>query len=130
MTQLAATLDAPIEALLPELETIYQDLHRHPELSMQEFRTAGIAADYLAAHGFDVTRGVGGTGVVGVLRNGAGATVMLRADMDALPVTEATGLPYASTAKARDEEGVEVGVAHACGHDLHVTWLMGAARKA
>jgi hippurate hydrolase len=128
MPHLAAALDAPIDALLPELESIYKDLHRHPELSMQETRTAGIAADYLAAHGFEVSRGVGGTGVVGVLHNGDGPTVMLRADMDALPVAEATGLPYASTVKARDEEGNEVGVAHACGHDLHVTWLMGAAR--
>ena len=128
MPQLATALDAPIDAMLPELEAIYRDLHRHPELSMQETRTAGIAADYLAAHGFEVTRGVGGTGVVGVLRNGEGPTVMLRADMDALPVAEATGLPYASTVKARDEEGNEVGVSHVCGHDLHVTWLMGAAR--
>jgi len=128
MSQLAVALDAPIDALLPELEAIYQDLHCHPELSMQEFRTAGIAADYLAAYGFEVRRGVGGTGVVGVLRNGDGPTVMLRADMDALPVAEATGLPYASTVKARDEDGNEVGVSHVCGHDLHVTWLMGAAR--
>ncbi|MNZ45916.1 putative hydrolase YxeP [compost metagenome] len=128
MNPLADALDAPLDRLLPELEAIYKDLHRHPELSMQEHRTAGIAADYLSAHGFEVTRGVGGTGVVGVLRNGAGPTVMLRADMDALPVTEATGLPYASQVKARDEEGAEIGVSHVCGHDLHVTWLMGAAR--
>ena len=128
MNTLADVLDAPLDRLLPELEAIYQDLHRHPELSMQERRTAGIAADYLSAHGFAVTRGVGGTGVVGVLRNGEGPTVMLRADMDALPVAEATGLPYASRVVARDEEGVEVGVSHVCGHDLHVTWLMGAAR--
>jgi amidohydrolase len=128
MSQLAAVLDAPIDALLPELEAIYQDIHRNPELSMQEIRTAGIAADYLATYGFEVSRGVGGTGVVGVLRNGSGPTVMLRADMDALPVAEATGLPYASTVTARDEDGNEVGVSHVCGHDLHVTWLMGAAR--
>jgi hippurate hydrolase len=116
------------DTLLPELEAIYKDLHQNPELSMQEFRTAGIAANYLEAQGFEVTRSVGVTGVVGLLRNGEGPTVMLRADMDALPVTEATGLPYASTVTARDDEGVQVGVAHACGHDLHVTWLMGAAR--
>ncbi|MEW9570752.1 amidohydrolase [Rhodanobacter sp. Si-c] len=128
MSSLVAALDASIEALLPELERIYQDLHRHPEPSMQEVRTAGIAADWLAAHGYEVTRGVGGTGVVGLLRNGVGPTVMLRADMDALPVVEATGLPYASTVTAKDEDGIEVGVAHACGHDLHVTWLMGATR--
>ncbi|SDH61916.1 amidohydrolase [Pseudomonas panipatensis] len=128
MRPLAALLDAQIDTLLPELEGIYTDLHRHPELSMQEFRTAGIAADYLDAHGFDVSRGVGTTGVVGILQNGAGPVVMLRADMDALPVTEATGLPYASQVKAKDEDGVEVGVSHVCGHDLHVTWLMGVAR--
>jgi amidohydrolase len=128
MSQLVAALDASIEALLPELERIYKDVHQHPELSMQEVRTAGMAADWLSSHGYEVTRGIGGTGVVGLLRNGAGATVMLRADMDALPVVEATGLPYASTLTAKDEDGVEVGVAHACGHDLHVAWLMGAAR--
>ena len=128
MKQLAALFNAQIDALLPELEDIYKDLHRYPELSMQEFRTAGIAADYLDAHGFEVTRGVGTTGVVGVLRNGDGPVVMLRADMDALPVTEATGLAYASEVKAKDEDGAEVGVSHVCGHDLHVTWLMGIAR--
>ena len=95
---------------------------------MQEVRTAGIVADYLAAHGFEVTRDVGVTGVVGVLRNGEGPMVMLRADMDALPMAEATGLPYASTVTAKDEDGVEGGVAHSCGHDMHVTWLLGTAR--
>lgn len=121
-------LTARVDALLPELEAIYKDLHQNPELSMQEFRTAGIAADYLQAQGFEVTRQVGVTGVVGLLRNGEGPTVMLRADMDALPVTEATGLPYASTVTVKDDDGVQVGVAHSCGHDFHVTWLMGAAR--
>jgi hippurate hydrolase len=106
-------------ALLAELEAIYKDLHRHPELSMQEIRTAKLAADFIASLGYDVTRGIGVTGVVGVLRNGDGPTVMLRADMDALPMPERTGLPYASG---------EAQVAHSCGHDLHVTWLMGAAR--
>lgn len=128
MNALISALDAEARQLLPELEAIYKDLHRNPELSMQEVRTAKIAADYLAAESFEVTREVGITGVVGILRNGEGPTVMLRADMDALPITEATNLPYASTARARDEDGIEVGMAHACGHDLHVTWLMGAAR--
>ncbi|MBB1629929.1 M20 family metallopeptidase [Cupriavidus sp. UME77] len=114
--------------LLAELETIYKDIHLHPELSMQEVRTAKLAADYIETLGYEVTRAVGVTGVVGVLRNGEGPTVMLRADMDALPMAENTGLPYASTVKAKDEDGVEVGVAHSCGHDLHVTWLMGASR--
>ncbi|SFG08144.1 M20 family metallopeptidase [Pontibacter chinhatensis] len=121
-------LDSAIEQLLPELEAIYKDIHQNPELSMQEFRTAQIAADYLAQCQFEVSTGVGVTGVVGILKNGEGPVVMLRADMDALPVTEDTGLPYASTKIARDEEGVEVGVSHVCGHDLHVAWLMGAAR--
>ena len=125
---LIETLDSALEAMLPEMEEIYKDIHRHPELSMQEARTAQLAADYLKKYNWEVTTGVGGTGVVGLLKNGEGPTVMLRADMDALPITEATGLPYASTVKAHDEEGREVGVSHMCGHDFHVTWLMGAAR--
>src|SRR5271169_3012548 len=112
-----------LENLLPELEALYEDVHSHPELSMQESRTSALAADHLRAAGFEVTTGVGKTGVVGLLRNGEGPTVMLRADMDALPVEEATGLPYASkiTVKDRDENAVPVG--HMCGHDMHVTWL-------
>jgi len=121
-------LDSFIDKLLPELEEIYKDIHRNPELSMQEFRTAKIAADYLTKYHYEVSEGIGTTGVVGLMKNGEGPTVMLRADMDALPVAEATGLPYASTKVARDKEGIEVGVSHVCGHDLHVTWLMGAAR--
>lgn len=121
-------LDSYIDQLLPELEAIYKDIHQNPELSMVEYRTAQIAADYLTRYQFEVSTGIGVTGVVGILKNGEGPVVMLRADMDALPVTEATGLPYASTKIARDEEGTEVGVSHVCGHDLHVTWLMGAAR--
>lgn len=121
-------MDNAIDELLPELEDIYKDIHRNPELSMQEFRTAKIASDYLTKYQFEVTTGIGVTGVIGIMKNGEGPIVMLRADMDALPVTEATGLPYSSTKIARDEEGVEVGVSHVCGHDLHVTWLMGVAR--
>ncbi|NUT46296.1 MAG: amidohydrolase [Saccharothrix sp.] len=109
------------------LDDLYRDLHRHPELAFAETRTAGIAAERLRAAGFDVTERVGRTGVVGVLRNGPGPTALLRADMDALPVAERTGLPYASTAVGRDENGDEVPVAHACGHDVHVTCLIGAA---
>ena len=121
-------MDSFIDKLLPELEEIYKDIHRNPELSMQELRTAKIAADYLTKYEFEVSTGIGVTGVVGLMKNGEGPVVMLRADMDALPVKEATGLPYASTKVARDDEGIEVGVSHVCGHDLHVTWLMGAAR--
>src|SRR5438067_12898218 len=93
-----------VNDLLPDLESIYKDIHSHPELSMQENRTAGIAADRLRSAGYDVTTGVGKTGVVGVLRNGDGPAIMLRADMDALPVREATGLSYASNGSA-DENG-------------------------
>ena len=117
-----------LDGMLADLEALYKDVHSHPELSMQEKRTAGLAADRLRAAGYDVTTGIGGTGVVGVLRNGEGPTVMLRADMDALPVEEATGLPYASKATAVDREGRTVPVSHMCGHDMHVTWLTGATR--
>lgn len=118
---------AHLTDLLPNLEALYKDIHAHPELSMHETRTANIAAERLRAAGFDVTTGVGKTGVVGLLRNGDGPVVMLRADMDALPVKETTGLPYASTATATDSDGKSVPVAHACGHDMHVTCLVGAA---
>ena len=118
---------ADMRTLLPDLEALYKDIHAHPELSMQETRTAGIAADRLAKAGYAVTTGIGRTGVVGLLRNGEGPTVMLRADMDALPVAEDTGLAYASKATATDAEGNTVPVGHLCGHDMHVTWLAGAA---
>jgi hippurate hydrolase len=114
---------------LSDLASLYEDIHSHPELSMQETRTAGIAADRLTSAGFEVTTGVGKTGVVGILANGDGPTVMLRADMDALPVKEDTGLPYASTVTATDEDGNQTPVMHACGHDMHVTWLSGAAAR-
>src|SRR5881227_3613169 len=109
-------------------EELYRDVHQHPELSHQERRTAGLVADRLRAAGYEVHEHVGGTGVVGVLRNGDGPTVLLRADMDALPVREATGLSYASRVTATDADGGEVPVMHACGHDVHVTCLAGAAR--
>jgi hippurate hydrolase len=108
-------------------EDFYRDLHSHPELSHSERRTAGQVLERLRPAGYEVHDGVGGTGVVGLLRNGEGPTVLLRADMDALPVREATGLPYASTATATDADGQEVPVMHACGHDVHVTCLAGAA---
>jgi amidohydrolase len=117
-----------LDDMLDDLEALYKDIHSHPELSLQETRTAGLAAERLTAAGFAVTEGIGGAGVVGLLKNGDGPTVMLRADMDALPVKEATGLPYASTATATDPEGNETPVMHACGHDIHVTWLAGATR--
>jgi hippurate hydrolase len=109
-----------VESMLDDLEAFYKDVHRHPELSMQEERTAALAAERLQTAGLDVTVGVGKRGVVGLLRNGDGPTVMLRADMDALPVQEQTGLDYASETE---------GVMHACGHDMHVAWLAGAAAQ-
>jgi amidohydrolase len=107
-------------------EDFYRDLHEHPELSHQETRTAARVADRLRQAGYEVHEGIGGTGVVGILRNGNGPTVLMRADMDALPVREETGLDYASTATA-DASGQPVPVMHACGHDVHVTCLAGAA---
>ncbi|MGH3413607.1 MAG: M20/M25/M40 family metallo-hydrolase, partial [Marmoricola sp.] len=107
-------------------EDFYRDLHAHPELSHQERRTAGNVAGRLRQMGCEVREGVGGTGVVGTLRNGDGPTVLLRADMDALPVRESTGLSYASTTTATDADGVVVPVMHACGHDVHVACLLGA----
>ncbi|WP_312875804.1 amidohydrolase [Arthrobacter terrae] len=114
------------QALMP-LAEVYQDLHRNPELSFQETRTAGIIAERLRHLGYETTTGVGGTGVVGLLRNGDGPTALLRADMDALPVLEKTGLAYASTVTGKAPGGNDVPVMHACGHDVHVTCLLGAA---
>lgn len=128
MNALTQALSNAAPGLMAELEAIYKDIHRHPELSMQEVRTSKIAADAMEAFGYKVTRNLGTTGVVCVMENGSGPVVMLRADMDALPMAENTGLPYASTVTARDADGSEVGVAHSCGHDMHVTWLIGAAR--
>lgn len=123
----ASTVLSPLDQLLPDLEALYKDLHSHPELSMQETRTATVAAERLRKAGYEVTAGVGKTGVVGRLKNGTGPTIMLRADMDALPIEEATGLPYASKVTAKDAAGKTVPVSHMCGHDMHVTWLAGAA---
>ncbi len=125
---------SPAEPVLSQLEAVrgwaadfYRDLHAHPELSHQEHATAAKVADRLAASGLEVRTGIGGTGVVGLIRNGAGPVVLLRADMDALPVAEETGVPYASGATATDAAGHEVAVMHACGHDMHVACLLGAA---
>lgn len=106
---------------------IYRHLHAHPELSLQESATAAFMAERLASYGYDVTTGIGGHGVVAMLENGNGPVVLLRADMDALPVVEDTGLPYASEVRAMQEDGTEVGVMHACGHDLHVTHALAVA---
>jgi amidohydrolase len=116
-----------IDAIYQQMRALYEDLHRNPELSLHEEKTAGKIADQLRKLGFEVTTGVGNTGVVGVLKNGAGPTVMIRAELDALPVLEKTELPYASHATTRNDQGIEVPVMHACGHDLHMSAGMGTA---
>ncbi|MRH30033.1 amidohydrolase [Microbacterium sp. SYP-A9085] len=116
------------ETIRADQEQTYRDLHRHPELSHQETRTAGKVAQRLTAWGCRVEQHLGGTGVVGVLSNGDGPTVLMRADMDALPVYEQTGAAYASTVEATDAAGHRVPVMHACGHDVHVACLLGAVR--
>ncbi|KAL9019862.1 MAG: hypothetical protein Q9185_002911 [Variospora sp. 1 TL-2023] len=108
-------------------ESTYKDLHQHPELSEQEERTSAIAASHLKRNGYSVHEHIGGYGVVGVFKNGAGPTVLLRADMDALPVLENTGLSYASKKEMKDQHGHTVPVMHACGHDVHITCMMAAA---
>ena len=127
MTGRPAAVLSGLSAVRPWQEDLYRDLHRHPELSNHEHRTAKLVSDKLKEFGYEVTEGIGGTGVVGILRNGEGASVLMRADMDALPVAEVTGLPYASTARGTDPAGKDVPVMHACGHDTHVTCLLGAA---
>lgn len=112
----------------PSLEGIYKDLHSHPELSFMETRTAAFVARELRSLGFEVTEGVGKTGVVGVMKNGSGPTVLVRADMDALPMKEDTGLPYASKAVVKDLSGRDQNAMHACAHDAHITGLIGTAR--
>jgi amidohydrolase len=131
MNDSASTVSAVLEgldAVRGWLEDLYRDLHQHPELSHQEQRTARMVADRLTQVGYEVHERIGGTGVVGVLRNGKGSTVLMRADMDALPVLEATGLPYASTETVTDSSDAPVPVMHACGHDVHVTCLLGTAQ--
>src|SRR5450631_3771754 len=122
----ASTLPG-LDAAYPSLDALYRDLHQNPELSLHEEKTAAKLAAKLKALGFDVTEHVGGTGIVGVLRNGKGPTVLVRTELDALPVKEATGLPYASTATYKDETGTLLPVMHACGHDVHMTSWVGAA---
>ncbi|HEV2598232.1 amidohydrolase [Sphingopyxis sp.] len=124
----AQTLRGEVEKQMPSLMAIYKDLHANPELSFMEVRSAGILAAEARKLGFKVTEKVGGTGVVAVMENGPGPVVMVRADMDGLPVTEQTGLPGASKVRVTTKEGVETGVMHACGHDTHMTAWIGVAR--
>ena len=125
----AATLNESIRADMPQLMTLYRDLHANPELSMQEVRTSAKLAAEMRKLGFAVTEKVGKTGVVAVLKNGPGPTLLIRADMDALPVVEQTNLPFASKVRATARSGVETGVMHACGHDTHMTTFIGTARR-
>jgi hippurate hydrolase len=122
------TLRSSLNANMPALMELYRDLHAHPELSFEEHRTAAKLAGMMRDLGFDVTEGVGQTGVVSVMRNGDGPVVMLRADMDGLPVVEQTGLEFASTQVATPASGVTTGVMHACGHDTHMAGFIGAAQ--
>jgi amidohydrolase len=120
--------DAEVNAIYPEIEKSYIDLHEHPELSGHEERTAGRMAEGLRALGYEVTEHFGGTGVVGILKNGAGPVILLRTELDALPVLEKTGLPYASKVVTHNDQNVEVPVMHACGHDVHMSSWLGTAR--
>ncbi len=124
----AATVDQRLAADYPSLLALYQDLHAHPELSLMEEKTSAHLAAELRAAGFETTEKFGGTGVVAVLRNGPGPTLLIRTDMDALPVKEETGLPYASEAHMPNLSGKDMPVMHACGHDIHMTVLVGTAR--
>ena len=112
-----------------EIFELYKYLHSNPELSWQEFKTSDILASKMEDLGFDVTEGFAKTGVVSVLKNGEGPVLMIRADMDALPIQEKTGLPYASSVKAKNKDNIEVPVMHACGHDIHMAVAVGTAKK-
>ena len=120
-------VQSDIDALYPDLSALYEDLHRNPELGFQETRTAGLLAARLKTLGFDVTTGVGKTGIVALLRNGQGPTAMLRTELDALPVEEKTGAPFASRVTTKNAAGQVVPLMHACGHDLHMAAWMGTA---
>lgn len=123
----AADVESRVDRRLPAWLDLYRHFHQNPELSFAEEKTAARLASELKQYGMDVTTGVGGHGIVGVLRNGAGPTVLIRTDLDALPVMEQTGLPYASRVRTKDDKGNDVSVMHACGHDLHMTVFNGVA---
>ncbi|MCX7825197.1 MAG: amidohydrolase [Verrucomicrobiae bacterium] len=125
---LRGRVQARVDAAYEQLDALYKHLHANPELSYHEVKTSARLASELRQQGLEVTEKVGGHGVVAVLKNGAGPTVLVRADMDALPVKEQTGLPYASRVTTTDDKGQEVNVMHACGHDVHMTCMVGVAR--
>src|ERR1017187_1066347 len=123
-----ASLSAEVNSVYPQVQTLYIDLHENPELSLHEVNTASKLAARVRELGYEVTEHVGGTGVVGIMKNGPGPTVMLRTELDALPVEEQTGLSYASKVRTKDDSGRDVPVMHACGHDLHMSsWWATAA---
>ena len=128
-TATGATLSDSIKADMPQLMTLYRDLHAHPELSMQEVRTPALLAPQMRKLGFDVTEHVGKTGLVAVMKNGPGPVLLIRADMDALPVKEQTGLPFASKVRGQTLDGVDSDVMHACGHDTHITTWLATGRR-
>jgi amidohydrolase len=123
-----STASKEVDAVFPDSRAFYVDLHQNPELSSHETQTAAKLASHLRAAGYEVTEHVGGTGVVAILKNGTGPTIMLRTELDALPVEEKTGLPYASKVHAQDDSGRDVPVMHACGHDLHMATVLGTAQ--
>jgi hippurate hydrolase len=123
----SSTTAKEVDAVYGDAHALYLDIHQHPELSGHEAQTAAKLADRLRNSGYYVTEHVGGTGVVAVLKNGPGPTVMFRTELDALPVQEKTGLPYASTVRTKDDAGRDVPVMHACGHDLHMAAIVGTA---
>src|SRR4051795_9696896 len=125
----AATLSESIRADMPQLMSLYRDIHSNPELSMQEVRTPAKLAPEVRKLGFEVTEHVGKTGVVAVMKNGPGPVLLIRADMDALPVHEETGLPFASKVMGKLPDGTDTPVMHACGHDTHVATWLGTARR-
>src|SRR5215468_10612256 len=120
-------LSSQVDSVFPDAHTLYLDLHQHPELSSHETRTAGVMAERLRGLGYEVTEHIGGNGIVAIMKNGAGPTVMLRTELDGLPVEEKTGLAYASKVRTKDDSGRDVSVMHACGHDLHMSSLFGTA---
>jgi len=123
----SSSVSTEVDSVYPQAHALYLDIHEHPELSGQEIQTAAKLAAHLRTLGYEVTEHVGGTGVVAIMKNGAGPTIMLRTELDALPVEEKTGLPYASTVHVKDPTGREIPVMHACGHDLHMAALIGTA---
>ncbi|WP_291782168.1 amidohydrolase [Cecembia sp.] len=127
-TTMAQTVDDFVEKIYPELDALYKHLHQNPELSLQEKETAARIALELKNIGYEVTEGIGGYGVVGLLKNGPGPVLLIRTDMDALPMEEKTGLPYASTKKGIGNDGKETYIAHSCGHDIHMSVFIGTAK--